>query len=145
MNKKCRFCQSSLKTPLIDLGFAPPSNDYLNKEDLYREESYLPLRVLICEKCWLVQTQDFKAPEDLFKNDYAYFSSSSSSWLNHAENFAHKIISELNLNKNSFIVEIACNDGYLLKNFVKKKSTLYRNRTHIFMCKISKELRYRYF
>ena len=121
MKNLCRFCKSNLDLSFANLGFAPPSNDYLTGKDLSCSESFIPLRVLLCKECWLAQTEDYKAPEDLFKSDYAYFSSASSTWLKHSKKFAHNIIKELNLDEKSFVVELACNDGYLLKNFTNKK------------------------
>jgi SAM-dependent methyltransferase len=118
---KCRHCQSLLKYTFLDLGHAPPSNSYLNKKDLSYPEVYLPLKIKVCNKCWLVQTEDHTSSIEIFKDDYAYFSSASSSYLLHAKNFSNKIIKELDLNKESYVIEIASNDGYLLKNFVKKK------------------------
>ena len=96
----------------------PPSNAYLSKEDLEKPEPKYPLRLLVCTNCWLVQTEDFVGVEDLFRPDYAYFSSTSSSWLAHAKNYCEMIVPKLGLSKKSFVVEVACNDGYLLKNFV---------------------------
>jgi SAM-dependent methyltransferase len=101
------------------LGFAPPSNAYLNENDLKRPETYYPLNIKVCENCWLVQTEDYAEAHELFKNDYAYFSSTSSTWLDHARKYSTQIIEELGLGKNSFVIEIASNDGYLLKNFVE--------------------------
>jgi hypothetical protein len=115
----CRFCKNKLKHIFVDLGSAPPSNAYINKEHLESPEIYYPLKTYVCEKCWLVQTKDFTSAENLFDKSYAYFSSTSSSFLKHAKNFFYKIKKELHLNKNSFVIEIASNDGYLLKNFVK--------------------------
>ena len=101
----------------MDLGFAPPSNAYLSKEDLSKPEKYYPLKVKVCEECWLVQTEDYANSDELFNSDYAYFSSTSTSWLAHAKEYSNKIISRLNLNKDSHVIEVASNDGYLLKNF----------------------------
>lgn len=115
----CRFCTNKFKHVFIDLGFAPPSNAYINKEHLDHPEIYYPLKTYVCQKCWLVQTRDFTSPEKLFVSSYAYFSSTSLSFLKHAKNYFYKIKKDLNLNKNSFVIEIASNDGYLLKNFVK--------------------------
>ena len=117
----CRHCKMNLNNVFLDLGFAPPSNAYLNKKDLNKIEIYYPLKVYVCNHCWLVQTEDYTSPETLFAHDYAYFSSISNSWLAHAKNFSNKIIKELNLNEKSHVVEVASNDGYLLKNFVEKK------------------------
>lgn len=114
----CRLCSATLSKTILDLGFAPPSNSYLSKSDLSRPEAYFPLRIKLCTNCWLVQTEDFASNKELFNSEYAYLSSTSLSWMNHAENFAKKIIKTLKLTKESYVVEIACNDGYLLKNFI---------------------------
>ena len=116
---KCRHCSAELRSDFLDLGFAPPSNDYLTREDLSRVEKYYPLRVRVCAQCWLVQTEDFTQADALFDGDYAYFSSTSTSWLQHAAHYVEKIIGELALDANSFVVELASNDGYLLRNFVQ--------------------------
>ena len=115
----CRSCGNKELVPFIDLGYSPPSNAYLEKDFLSQPEINYPLRVVHCSKCWLVQTEDYAAAEDMFNQDYAYFSSTSSSWLEHASNYVDMIIKKINLSKKSFVVEIACNDGYLLKNFKK--------------------------
>jgi hypothetical protein len=117
---KCRHCSNQLKHVFLDLGFAPASNDYLDSTGLSHSEIYNPLRLFVCENCWLVQTDDYKAAEDLFSKDYAYFSSTSSSWLKHAEEYCNAIEERLKLNSKSFVIEVASNDGYLLKNFVSK-------------------------
>lgn len=114
----CRHCAQSLEHTFIDLGFAPPSNAYISAEDLNRPELYFPLRVKVCQHCWLVQTEDYAAADQLFSSEYAYFSSTSTSWLAHAKKYSGQIIPELQLNSQSFVVEVAANDGYLLKNFV---------------------------
>lgn len=114
----CRHCKALLTHKFIDLGFAPPSNAYLTKADLNRPEKYFPLRVMVCDACWLVQTEDYAQADELFSADYAYFSSTSSVWLTHAARYAEKMIKSLGLNQNSHVIEVAANDGYLLKNFV---------------------------
>jgi SAM-dependent methyltransferase len=96
----------------------PPSNAYLSKEDLEKPEPKYPLRLLVCTNCWLVQTEDFVGRDKLFTSDYAYFSSTSKSWLEHAAKYCEKIIPQLGLGPKSLVVEIASNDGYLLKNFL---------------------------
>lgn len=115
---KCRHCQHELSLPLVDLGVMPPSNAYLTAEGLFNSEPSYPLKVWVCQHCWLVQTEDFTKAEELFTADYAYFSSTSVSWLEHARAFACKSIEELNLDQHSFVVELASNDGYLLKNYL---------------------------
>ena len=118
---KCRHCKTLLKNTFIDLGYAPPSNAYLNENDLNRPEIYYPLKIKVCNKCWLVQTEDFDDAKALFTSEYAYFSSTSSSWLSHAKEYAKKMIKDLNLNNKSMVIEVASNDGYLLKNFIKEQ------------------------
>jgi len=118
---KCRHCSSELTHTFLDLGFAPPSNAYLTKNDLTKPEKYYPLKVMVCDQCWLVQTEDYAKADELFDSEYAYFSSTSTGWLEHAKQYADKIIQELGLNEKSLVIEVASNDGYLLKNFVEKK------------------------
>ena len=114
----CRHCKAFLKHTFLDLGFTPLSNAYLSKEDLNHPEVYFPLKIRVCDQCWLVQTEDYVQADKLFSSKYAYFSSTSSSWLSHARQYAEKMITELGLNNQSFVIEVASNDGYLLKNFV---------------------------
>ena len=116
----CRNCESALSLELIDLGFSPPSNAYLSPEDLNRVEVWVPLKVLVCQNCWLVQTLDFHGESDVFTEDYAYFSSTSKSWVEHARIFVDKAIAELGIGADSFVIEVASNDGYLLQHFNEK-------------------------
>ena len=115
MSHSCRHCGSSLNHQVIDLGHQPPSNAYLSADQLGRPELTYPLRVLICTKCWLVQLPTHAAAEDLFTPDYAYFSSTSSSWCAHAERYVAAAIKRLDLGTRSHVVELASNDGYLLQ------------------------------
>ena len=115
----CRHCQSALSLPLIDLGSAPPSNAYLTAESLPQPERYFPLRVLVCENCWLVQTADFAG--ELFPADYAYFSSTARGWLDHAERYVAEATDRFSLGHNSLVVEVAANDGYLLQYFLPRQ------------------------
>jgi len=115
---KCRHCASPLTHPFVDLGFSPPSNAYLTTADLARPEKYYPLRTHVCGECWLVQTEDYTDSSELFDEQYAYFSSTSSSWLAHAARYAEAMTRRLRLDSNSLVLEIASNDGYLLRNFV---------------------------
>jgi SAM-dependent methyltransferase len=112
---KCRHCGAPLGLVLADLGAAPPSNAYLSAGALHAPETYYPLRVLVCEACWLVQTEDFARAEDLFTPDYAYFSSVSKSWLVHCERFVIEACERFVLTPQSHVVEVAANDGYLLQ------------------------------
>jgi hypothetical protein len=114
----CRHCGTPLKHTFLDLGFAPPSNAYLTEQHLSRPEKYFPLKIKVCDLCWLVQTEDYTQADELFSPDYAYFSSTSSNWLEHAARYAAKMKKALELGADSLVVEIASNDGYLLKNFV---------------------------
>jgi SAM-dependent methyltransferase len=114
---KCRHCKSELEHPFLDLGFAPPSNAYLSFAQLKEPEITFPLQLRVCHHCWLVQTEDYAKADELFTNEYAYFSSTSQGWLNHAKNYADMITQRLALSPASFVLEIASNDGYLLKNF----------------------------
>lgn len=115
---KCRHCSSPLEHSFLDLGFAPPSNAYLRAEDLSHPEIHYPLRVKVCDQCWLVQTEDYAQTEKLFGPEYAYFSATSRSWLEHAARYSEMITKRLDLGAESFVIEVASNDGYLLKNFV---------------------------
>lgn len=112
---KCRHCASELDYCFVDLGTAPPSNAYLLKSQLDEPERYYPLRVFVCQKCWLVQSVEFSRAEDLFDKDYAYFSSVSKSWLAHCANFVGDAVSRFGLDASSQVVEVAANDGYLLQ------------------------------
>lgn len=115
---KCRHCASQLEHTFLDLGFAPPSNAYLTAADLARPEKYFPLKTRVCDQCWLVQTEDYAQADELFSPDYAYFSSTSAGWLAHAARYAETMIRQLPLYDKSLVVEVASNDGYLLRNFV---------------------------
>ena len=115
----CRHCGASSLHTFLDLGFAPPSNAYLAEADLNKPEKYFPLRVMVCDQCWLVQTEDYAGAAALFGPHYAYFSSTSKSWLEHAKLYTEQTIESLGLDENSFVIEVASNDGYLLRNFVE--------------------------
>ncbi|WP_243439162.1 class I SAM-dependent methyltransferase [Fundidesulfovibrio soli] len=115
----CRHCGTPLTDTVLDLGCAPPSNSYLNKADLNSPETHYPLRLFACSRCFLVQTEDFTRADMLFHPDYAYFSSVSSTWCAHAARYAAMIRRKLRLGPGSFVLEVASNDGYLLRNFVE--------------------------
>jgi SAM-dependent methyltransferase len=114
----CRHCSAPLEHVFLDLGFAPPSNAYLSAADLQAPEQYFPLKLFVCDTCWLVQTEDYSRSDELFTKDYAYFSSVSTTWLAHARSYVDMISARLGLGSGSFVIEVASNDGYLLKNFV---------------------------
>ena len=118
---KCRHCAQELTLPLVDLGSAPPSNAYLNVDNLDKPEKWYPLRVMVCTDCGLVQTEDYAHFAELFAEDYAYFSSFSSSWLAHAEHYVSDMSERFALNQDSMVVEVAANDGYLLQ-YVKARN-----------------------
>lgn len=118
---KCRHCGEELIHTFIDLGSSPPSNSYLTEQTMKEPEKWYPLKVMVCDKCWLVQTEDFVGFGEMFSEDYAYFSSYSSTWLEHANNYVEKMTARFNLNSDSMVVEIAANDGYLLQ-YVKEKN-----------------------
>ncbi len=117
---KCRYCSRDLQFEFINLFNSPPSNSYLTKVQLDEPETLYPLKLYVCEHCFLVQIDEYKKSAEIFNSDYAYFSSYSSSWLEHAKKYADKITEKLNLNSDSFIIEIASNDGYLLQYFKEK-------------------------
>lgn len=112
---KCRHCQSELTTTFVDLGSAPPSNAYLTEAQLKAPEKWFPLKVMVCDHCWLVQTEDYAGAEELFDAEYAYFSSFSTSWLKHAETYVSDMVTRFQLGSSSHVVEVASNDGYLLQ------------------------------
>jgi hypothetical protein len=115
----CRHCKEPLVHTFLNLGFAPPSNAYLTKEQLSKPEIYYPLKVMICDNCWLAQTEDYAKAEEFFSSEYAYFSSTSTSWLEHAKKYCSEMVKLLQLTSVSHVIEVASNDGYLLKNFVE--------------------------
>ena len=114
----CRHCDGPLEHIFLDLGFAPPSNAYLTAADLRTPEHFFPLRLFVCDRCWLVQTEDCARADELFRMDYAYFSSISETWLAHAARYVEQMRARLALDAESCVIEVASNDGYLLKNFV---------------------------
>ena len=112
---KCRHCESDLSLTLINLGSAPPSNAYLTAITLRRPEKWFPLKVLVCENCWLIQAEAYSRAAELFNDEYAYYSSFSTQWLSHAKTYVQAMVERLSLSRQSKVVEIACNDGYLLQ------------------------------
>src|SRR3984885_4213677 len=116
---QCRFCGTQLQRTFVDLGLSPLCETYPAAADFPRGEVYYPLHVYVCDQCFLVQLEEYESAENIF-TDYAYFSSFSDSWLKHSETYCNKMVSRFGLNQNSFVVEVASNDGYLLQYFVRR-------------------------
>ena len=116
----CRFCNTPTKDLFLSLGASPLSNAYLRKDQLNRMEPFFPLEVYVCRNCFLVQIEEYQSPGELF-HDYAYFSSFSDTWLNHAKAYVDLMIDRFKIDRDSFVIEAASNDGYLLQYFVKHK------------------------
>ncbi|MGB6744993.1 MAG: class I SAM-dependent methyltransferase [Terracidiphilus sp.] len=114
----CRFCGAGLQRTFVDLGMSPLCETYPSGAELNRGEMYYPLHVYVCDKCWLVQLEEYESPESIF-SDYAYFASYSDSWLKHCEKYCHEMKERFGLNEQSFVAEVASNDGYLLQYFVR--------------------------
>lgn len=119
MPSECRFCSNLLKHTFVDLGMSPLSNAYLKLDTINKAEKFYPLHAYVCDKCFLVQLEEFETPDHIF-SDYAYFSSYSETWLHHAENYTELMIKRFGFNANSQVIEIASNDGYLLQYFNQK-------------------------
>ncbi|GHT86822.1 methyltransferase [Spirochaetia bacterium] len=117
---KCRHCGQELTYEFINLYNSPPSNSYLTYEQLNEPEVLYPLKIFVCDNCFLVQIDEYKKSGEIFNSDYAYFSSYSTSWLRHAKKYAAEITERLSLTKDSYVIEIASNDGYLLQYFKEK-------------------------
>lgn len=116
----CRFCKTELEHVFIDLGNSPPSNSFLTKEQLNEPEIFYPLKVYVCHKCFLVQIDEYKKSETIFNYEYAYFSSYSTTWLQHAKKYTDMMLDKFRFHSNSLVVEVASNDGYLLQYFKEK-------------------------
>jgi len=117
---KCRFCNNQLRHEFIDLINAPPSNSFLKEKQLNEPEIFYPLRLFICDQCFLLQIDEYKKADEIFSENYIYLSSYTKSWLDHAKKYVDMITEKLKLDNNSRVIEIASNDGYLLQYFLKK-------------------------
>jgi len=115
----CRFCKNNLKHSFIDLGMSPLANSYISHDKLNKMEPFYPLHAFICDQCFLVQLNEFESPENIF-SDYAYFSSYSQSWLEHASTYVNTMVKRFGLDADSQVIEVASNDGYLLQYFKEK-------------------------
>ncbi|MBX3256849.1 MAG: methyltransferase domain-containing protein [Chitinophagaceae bacterium] len=118
---QCRFCKTALRYVFIDLINSPASNSFLTREQLNEPETFYPLKVYTCHNCFLVQVDEYKKSDAIFNSNYVYFSSYSTSWLKHAKVYTEKMTGRFGLNKNSKVIEIASNDGYLLQYFHENK------------------------
>ena len=116
----CRLCGAPVNHVFADLGLSPISNDFVREEDLGKPERFFPLKALVCDRCFLVQLEQFESPEHHFSDEYAYFSSFSSSWLEHARTYVEQMTERLGLGPQSHVVEVSSNDGYLLQYFVER-------------------------
>lgn len=116
---KCRFCHAPLQHTFVDLGMSPLCQDHIKPEEVDKMEPFYPLHVYVCEKCFLVQLEEYVSPSDIF-SDYAYFSSYSDYWLNHVEHYTDLMVERFPINTKSLVAEIASNDGYLLQYFITK-------------------------
>jgi len=119
MSTPCRFCASPLEAVFADLGMSPLANSYLTPEQANRMEPFYPLRALVCARCFLVQLEEYESPSHIF-SDYAYFSSYSSSWLEHSRRYVEAMVERFGFDGDSHVVEIASNDGYLLQYFAER-------------------------
>ena len=116
----CRHCKNQLSHVFCDLQTCPPSNAMVKPEMINHPETYFPLKVFVCEKCWLVQVDELEKADAIFNSDYTYFSSYSKSWLQHAKSYTDYMTERFGFNTDSLVVEIASNDGYLLQYFKEK-------------------------
>ena len=117
---QCRFCAADVTHSMVDLGLSPLCENFICQHELDAPELFIPLQVMVCTHCWLAQTQQVHSNTEIFDDDYGYFSSYSSSWLAHAKRYVDMATERFELDENSFVVEVASNDGYLLKNFVER-------------------------
>lgn len=136
---KCRFCKTKLRQEFIDLGCCPPSNAFLTYPELNTPELFYPLKLFVCHKCFLVQLDEYKASNEIFCENYLYFSSFSKSWLDHAKMFTDMITERLKLAPQSLVAEIASNDGYLLQYFQKKNIPCFGVEPSANVAKVAKD------
>ncbi|MDP3941685.1 MAG: class I SAM-dependent methyltransferase [bacterium] len=117
---RCRFCNNKLTHTVMDLGTSPVANNLVKPEEVSLAEPFYILKVFVCEKCWLVQAPNLHAQDEIFTNEYTYFSSYSSSWLKHASEYVSMMVKRFGLSSSSQVIELASNDGYLLQYFKEK-------------------------
>ncbi len=136
---KCRFCSHELSVEFIDLNDAPPSNSFLSKEGLDRDEAYYPLKLYVCDQCFLVQVDEYKLATEIFDEEYVYFSSYSKSWLAHSKAYCNMMVERFGFNEDSLVTEIASNDGYLLQYFQEKSIPVLGIEPTLSTAKVSRE------
>nr|WP_290940943.1 methyltransferase domain-containing protein [Haliscomenobacter sp.] len=119
-SSKCRFCATDLKHSVVDLGMSPLCQKHITPQHANEAEKFYPLHAYVCHECWLVQLEEFATPDEIFAEDYAYFSSFSDSWLAHCRQYTESMVNRFGFNSSKLVVEIASNDGYLLQWFVEK-------------------------
>jgi ubiquinone/menaquinone biosynthesis C-methylase UbiE len=117
---KCRHCETDLNINFVDLDSSPPSNSYLTETSMMEPEKWYPLNVLVCDQCWLVQTEDFVGVDEMFNEEYAYFSSYSTTWLAHTHKYVETMVNRFHLGASSHVIDIAANDGYMLQYVMQK-------------------------
>ncbi|OGI00325.1 MAG: SAM-dependent methyltransferase [Candidatus Melainabacteria bacterium GWF2_37_15] len=137
--KKCRFCNTELINTFVDLEMSPVSNSYIKQENLQSRECFYPLHVYVCHECFLVQLEEIESHENIFNEEYAYFSSYSDSWLKHCKAYSDMISKKLDLANNSLVVEIASNDGYLLQYFKEKNIPVLGIEPSMSVAKVAQE------
>lgn len=117
---RCRFCETPLRHTFVDLGMSPLCESYVSASQLNQMEPFYPLHVQVCDRCYLVQLDEYVSPEHIF-TEYAYFSSYADTWLEHCKNYTNLMVERFHLDGQSHVIEVASNDGYLLQYFVEKK------------------------
>ena len=135
----CRFCAKDLNHTCVDLGMSPLCESYISEQQRNQMEPFYPLHVYVCDNCYLVQLEEYVAPEDIF-TEYAYFSSYSTGWLKHSETYVQNMVDRFNLDRNHLVVEVASNDGYLLQYFVDKKIPVLGIEPAINVAKVAEEI-----
>ena len=136
---KCRFDGQPISNVFVDLGFSPPSNAFLTLEGLNASEIFYPLKLYVSDRSFLVQTQDYAKADEIFDEDYVYFSSFSKSWLAHAKNYTEMMTNRFGFNQDSLVIEVASNDGYLLQYFQQQKIPVLGIEPTLSTAKVSRE------
>ena len=141
--RECRFCKSEVRHTFVDLGMSPLCESFLRRDQLNQMEEFYPLHAFVCEKCFLVQLEQFVSPVHIF-TEYAYFSSYSDSWLEHCRRYTDQMRDRFRLNEKSLVVELASNDGYLLQYFVEKQIPVLGIEPAANVAKVAEEKKFRH-